>query len=149
MTMTKYILFISAFLIAGVLMNPISSSSNTNSELSRISAADKNNDLQSLLERESALLNLKRKLSNNDDDDVSSAEELSSLLDDQDLEDLADQLDDNDYDGKIISKKSAPRRIFIGKRLSKTPASNGGKRNGQIHRIFIGKRGDIKRIFIG
>ncbi len=117
MTMTKYILFISAFLIAGVLMNPLISSSNhanTNSELSRISAADKNNDLQSLLERESALLNLKRKLSNNDDDDVSSAEELSSLLDDQDLEDLADQLDDNDYDGKIISKKSAPRRIFIG-----------------------------------
>lgn len=44
-----------------------------------------------------------------------------------------------------IDKKSNSRRhLFLGKRgLDR-------KRNGHhIHRIFIGKRGEIKRIFIG
>jgi hypothetical protein len=126
MAVTKYILLISAFLIVGVLMNPLNSNhASTNSDLSSNNLADKNGDLQSLLDREAALLNLKKKLSqlkseknaddDDDDDDVSSIEELNTLLNDQDLEDLADALGDNDYvDGKVMSKKSAPRRIFIG-----------------------------------
>lgn len=81
-----------------------------------------------------------------------------------------------------LDKKSAPRRIFIGKRSMSSPYGNNldeedsnellesysmdkknprrhlflGKRsfkkaNGKRHiqRIFIGKRGEIKRIFIG
>jgi hypothetical protein len=114
MAVTKYILFMSACLVIGVLMNPISSNhANKNSELNSDST-DKNDNFLESLEREAALLNLKRKLSSLNDDDASSVEELTSLLEDQELEDLADELADNDYDGKIISKKSAPRRIFIG-----------------------------------
>jgi hypothetical protein len=85
---------------------------------------------------------------------------------------------DNDSAKKYMIKKSAPRRIFIGKRsdffvnpnefessaeaeqnikkrnlLLATRLLNrfnpNDKRNKHINRIFIGKRGDIKRIFIG
>lgn len=60
-------------------------------------------------------------------------------------------------DDRFLIKKSAPRRIFIGKRLipdylnkkksfpSLSPILSDffAKRAGQINRIFIGKRGDI------
>lgn len=62
----------------------------------------------------------------------------------------------NEYES-FMKKRSAPRRIFIGKRLiprylmdeRNLESLNDliAKRN--INRIFIGKRGDIKRIFIG
>lgn len=49
-----------------------------------------------------------------------------------------------------LDKKNVRRHLFLGKRNSLQRGSPlQAKRNGQIHRIFIGKRGDIKRIFIG
>ena len=49
-----------------------------------------------------------------------------------------------------LDKKNVRRHLFLGKRNSMQRGSPlQAKRNGQIHRIFIGKRGDIKRIFIG
>lgn len=102
---------------------------------------------------------------------------LNELVDAENgLADENDSESDSESDGGelYMSKKSAPRRIFIGKRHMPTYDEflndyesgdakralylsrlnkylNSGKRNGQqqIHRIFIGKRGDIKRIFIG
>ena len=75
------------------------------------------------------------------------------------LGDLANYVDDEDADAgyNYMIKKSAPRRIFIGKRYSPFSSQEdelrdnyAAKRN-NIHRIFIGKRfgHDIKRIFIG
>jgi hypothetical protein len=65
----------------------------------------------------------------------------------------------NDDEANAYMKRSAPRRIFIGKRYFS--AGRGGSddddesyvdKRANIHRVFIGKRKlahDIKRIFIG
>lgn len=65
----------------------------------------------------------------------------------EDDNDNADDDDDADsYDeSAIVDKKNARRHLYLGKRRLQA----GDKRSNQIHRIFIGKRGDIKRIFIG
>ena len=65
--------------------------------------------------------------------------------------------DDDDDETNAYVKRSAPRRIFIGKRYF---SGRGGSdddesyvdKRANIHRVFIGKRKlahDIKRIFIG
>lgn len=43
-----------------------------------------------------------------------------------------------------VDKKNSRRHLFLGKR-----SRGDNKRSGHIQRIFIGKRGEIKRIFIG
>lgn len=55
--------------------------------------------------------------------------------------------DNENADGgfNFVDKKNSRRHLFLGKR---TPQQD-KKRSGHIHRIFIGKRGEIKRIFIG
>ncbi len=56
----------------------------------------------------------------------------------------------NESSVSSLDKKNPRRHLFLGKRSShhaKNAASAAAKRH--IQRIFIGKRGDIKRIFIG
>jgi hypothetical protein len=108
----KYMILISAFLIAGVFMNPLSSQSANPNEAS--SLAESKNGLEKLLEREAFLSLLKKKLGEVSDEQ--SSVEDSNNLDDDELYELTDDLVDNsDFDGRFLSKKSAPRRIFIGK----------------------------------
>ena len=69
-------------------------------------------------------------------------------MDLQDNIDVPNYEEDNeDADGgfNFVDKKNSRRHLFLGKR---TPQQD-KKRSGNIHRIFIGKRGEIKRIFIG
>ncbi|RMZ98194.1 hypothetical protein BpHYR1_020696 [Brachionus plicatilis] len=120
-------------LVNGILSSPISSSEESNA------AVPKSNDQIDFSSDELAQFLAENENYSGDD---------SSLM----------YEDDDSY----LMKKSAPRRIFIGKRFlprffsdkpnfrSFSPGLNDvfSKRNG-IHRIFIGKRGDIKRIFIG
>lgn len=104
---------------------------------------------------------------------------IEPIQQDQQLIDYSNEQNNNEDDLDpflTINKKSAPRRIFIGKRAFASlyePAEESGEyedmvkknprrhlflgkrsfknANGKRHiqRIFIGKRGDIKRIFIG
>jgi hypothetical protein len=123
-------------------MNPIDEDSSHSSTNNKNGIADTiANGYESLDDK---LRNLKLLMG-----DQESSEDASSLIDDEDLD---------NQEVKYIIKKSAPRRIFIGKRYNadelerqviKYPNYFQAKRNGNIHRIFIGKRGDIKRIFIG
>ncbi|CAF0872260.1 unnamed protein product [Brachionus calyciflorus] len=138
-------LFLILCFICGIFGNPILSNDNIDAF-----SHDKQLAKKSLNE-----------LNDLDNDDVDD-DDLSNYYLDDDLHDENSLLADS-RENKYLVKKSAPRRIFIGKRflpsrissdnraLSKMPGRISdifGKRNG-IHRIFIGKRGDIKRIFIG
>jgi len=79
---------------------------------------------------------------------------------DDENDDEENSNDDADYEtDTFLNKRSAPRRIFIGKRSFRMPvyhpeddAESYMDKRAQIHRVFIGKRKlahDIKRIFIG
>lgn len=171
-----FILVMSVF-VCGVFMNPIEDGQQTNSLNSNSGVLNAvNNDA----DFDPSLFSKNRKLHLNY---ANLGDDLDGSVEEIDLPDLADQLDElneDDFDKeKYFIRKSAPRRIFIGKRYQddydeldrdyfnldkknarrhlflgkrnqlQNPRGNQGKRNGQIHRIFIGKRGDIKRIFIG
>jgi hypothetical protein len=140
-TKLSLILLVSLIVLSKIEMNPIdeeSSHSNTN---------NKNGIADTLANAyepfDEKLRNLKLLIGEQD-----SSEDVSSVVDDEELD---------NQEVKYIIKKSAPRRIFIGKRYNADDLERPvkyqnyfqGKRNGNIHRIFIGKRGDIKRIFIG
>jgi hypothetical protein len=124
---------------------------------------------------------------NNAADDESDSDQTYADDDEEQLEATGSEEDNNNNNNNLserianklssylsTNKRSAPRRIFIGKRTNSvddadsflTAGSGSGtdrfidvdKKNSrrhlflgkrQIHRIFIGKRGDIKRIFIG
>ena len=133
-------LFVFVTLVCCAKMNPISNSNADNSQ------SDMANDLTQNINKEvlETLVALANEVAYEDENGVENDDDLA----------------DNDH---FLMSKKAPRRIFIGKKRNydeeypeKRQASGnrnkyyyGGKRNGQIHRIFIGKRGDIKRIFIG
>jgi hypothetical protein len=151
MTLALYVL---AMFVCSISMSPIGSGSEANSPSAR-------NENRDALE---ALLASYRQQYNGNNLEVTSAEE-DDNNNDEDSDDesaaLVGEYEDSDL-VHYMSKKAAPRRIFIGKRAynglddlaeyQKRSRQNrylNGKRNGQIHRIFIGKRGDIKRIFIG
>ena len=97
------------------------------------------------------------------------SDELGSLIDEDDL----NSGEESDLERSLLIKRQQPRRLFIGRQLSNDDGSDSneyfsnvdkknarrhlflgkranryGKRSG-IHRAFLGKRGDLKRIFIG
>ena len=103
---TKFLIMIFSVLIVGIMMNPLT---NDNASTDQIRNPVDQNELESLLERESALLNMKKKLNG-----YELGDELNSLLD-VDADESSDEEEySNDFDGRLLSKKSAPRRIFIG-----------------------------------
>jgi hypothetical protein len=145
-------LYVLAMFVCSISMSPISSESNS------VNSRDENRDVL-----EALLANYR--LRQNSANLEASGEEVDND-DENDDDTLINEYEVTDSDiGHYMSKKAAPRRIFIGKRnynslddlaeYQKRESRHrqnrylSGKRNGQIHRIFIGKRGDIKRIFIG
>jgi hypothetical protein len=191
-------LFLFSMLVGFIVSSPLKSSLSEQheSKLDNTNKIINNNNVENIHNRNNlnSLSDLKFKaliedlLANynieNNEDLAEDAEESPSFnqdyLQDGSSSSDADNDSNNDELVRFVSKKSAPRRIFIGKRdfitdydpsegsdainyllhpLSMSKRDNlrrlsllnqgGQKRNGQIHRIFIGKRGDIKRIFIG
>jgi hypothetical protein len=140
-------------------MSPVSG---TNDLVASNSPTGLRNENRDLLE---ALLIKYRQQQLNNLNAGSDSEELNNDEDNDDEDDEEYEVSDADLGHYISKKATAPRRIFIGKRnynsfddyvdyqkrdsRSRQNRYLNGKRNGQIHRIFIGKRGDIKRIFIG
>jgi hypothetical protein len=143
-----------------VTMSPIGSD-NKSSSLSH-SSSDSSQNNEELARLLKLYIQTKKNLMENVLRDEQNYNDYKVNEDADDEEEEASSNDDaDDYEtDTYLNKRSAPRRIFIGKRNSRMPvnyhpeddAESYMDKRAQIHRVFIGKRKlahDIKRIFIG